>query len=503
MFALVAVDAPAFTGMGRAAVATVRALLWLALAAALLVAPRRPSPNPPQTAADLDRLRRLVLPTLLLVALIVLLLLISRSLVAVLAFVRPGLTVVALAALVAVPAILVSAALAGLADTQAYGVRLSALIERRPRLVVLVLLAKLVLITLVWLLGRWGPPNVALLKPTAAAWIGSLLVAGIVLILLGAERRLGLSIGDHPRVARLSGWLVALTLGIVAFLALLLGVVPRLSQQPWTIVGLGTVGLMAGLTHGTAEGWRRRVRCGAAMTVAVLLSLLVPRSVPIGLPTFLVNGTLINLHNLIVLLSIGLLVGIAVLLALAVKTRQVRLGVYLIAVALWVAVLVTLSRVVPGTTALNIDLALTLLLLIAAVAWMRGGQQLVDSFEIVVTAVVLAVLIELPMVLDMLPALSQRVVLLAALLTPAIASIWKHLSGLDPELAGRSALRALAATCLGYATLAGLVWTIGISGGDVINNLSTQLLNFLSVPIALLLVAAGSAARPTVSRLNN
>jgi hypothetical protein len=140
---------------------------------------------------------------------------------------------------------------------------------------------------------------------------------------------------------------------------------------------------------------------------------------------------------------------------------------------------------------------LTLLLLIDAVAWMRGAQHLVDGFEIVVTVVVLAALIELPIVLDMLPAFAQRAVLLAALLTPAIASIWMHLSSLDPELAGRPALRALAVACLGYATLAGLVWAIGISGGDVINNLSTQVLNFLSVPIALLLVAAGSAARPT------
>ena len=47
-------------------------------------------------------------------------------------------------------------------------------------------------------------------------------------------------------------------------------------------------------------------------------------------------------------------------------------------------------------------------------------------------------------------------------------------------------------TCLGYAPLTGLVWTIGISGCDLINNLSTQVLNFLSVPIPLLLVAADS-----------
>ena len=498
LFALVAVDAPAFTDIGRALVAVVRAQLWLALAAALLVALRRPSPAAVQAAADSDRLRRLALPTVLLVGLIVLMLLLSQSLVAVLAFVLPGLTVVALAALVVVPAILVSAALAGLADTQAYGVRLSAVIERRPRLVLLVLIAKLVLITLVWLLDRWRLPNGSLFNPTAAAWIGSLLVAGIVLVLLSAEHRLGLRMGDHPRVARLSGWLVAVPLGIVALLGLLLGVLPRLSQRPWTIIGLATLALVAGLFRDDGDGWRRAVRWGVAMTLAVVLSLLAPRSVPVDLPTFLVDGSLINLRTLIVLLIIGLMVGIAVLLVVAVKTRQVRLGMYLLAVALWVAVLVTLSRVVPGTTGLNIDLALTVLLLIAAVAWLRGGQHFVDGFEIIVTVVVLSVLIELPMVLDMLPEAARRGLLIAALLTPAIASIWRHLSGLDPKLAGRPALRALAVTCLGYATLAGLVWTIGISGGDLINNLSTQVLNFLSVPIALLLVAAGSAARPTV-----
>ena len=109
----------------------------------------------------------------------------------------------------------------------------------------------------------------------------------------------------------------------------------------------------------------------------------------------------------------------------------------------------------------------------------------------------------LRLVLDTLPEPARRGLLIAAVLTPPSASIWTHLSGLDPELAGRPALRALAVTCLGYATLAGLVWTIGISGGDLINNLSTQVLSFLSVPIALLLVAAGSAARPTVSRRND
>jgi hypothetical protein len=243
---------------------------------------------------------------------------------------------------------------------------------------------------------------------------------------------------------------------------------------------------------------------GVAMTLAVVLSLLAPLSVPFDLPSFLVDGSLINLRTLIVLLIIGLLVGIAVLLVLAVKTH----GKYASASNYSPSpcgsrVLVTLSRVVPGTTGLNIDPALTLLLLIAAVVWIRGGQHLVDGFEIVVTLVVLSVLIELPLVLDMLPEPAQRGVLLAALLTPAIANIWKHPSGLDPELPGRPALRALAVTCLGYATLARLVWTIGISGGDLINNLSTQMLNFLSVPIALLLVAAGSAARPTVSQWND
>jgi hypothetical protein len=188
-------------------------------------------------------------------------------------------------------------------------------------------------------------------------------------------------------VARLSGLLVAVPLGIVALLGLLLGVLPSVSQRPWTIIGLATLALMAGVIRGDVDGWRRAVRWGVTMTLAVLLSLLAPRSVSFDLPNFLVDGSLINLRTLIVLLITGLMVGIAVLLVLAVKTRQVRLGVYLLAVALWVAVLVTLGQVVPGTTGLNIDLALTLLLLIAAVAWTRGGQHLVDGLEIVVTVV--------------------------------------------------------------------------------------------------------------------
>jgi hypothetical protein len=170
-------------------------------------------------------------------------------------------------------AILVSTALAGLASTEALGARLSARIERRPRLVLLVLLAKLVLITLVWLLGRTDAPNGAVLNPTAAAWIGSLLVAGIVLILLCLERRLGLSTGDHSRAAWLSGFWSPYQWASFAFLALLLGVLPRLSHQPWTIIGLATLALTAGLSRSAANGWRRGVRWGAAMTIAAQGSL--------------------------------------------------------------------------------------------------------------------------------------------------------------------------------------------------------------------------------------
>ena len=158
---------------------------------------------------------------------------------------------------------------------------------------------------------RRSLPSGSLFNPTAAAWIGSLLVAGIVLILLSAEHRLGLRMGDHPRVARLSGWLVAVPLGIVALLGLLLGVLPRLSQRPWTIIGLATLALVAGLFRDDGDGWRRAVRWGVAMTLAVVLSLLAPRSVPVDLPSFLVDGSLINLRTLIVSLIIGLMVGIA------------------------------------------------------------------------------------------------------------------------------------------------------------------------------------------------
>jgi hypothetical protein len=71
--------------------------------------------------------------------------------------------------------------------------------------------------------------------------------------------------GDHPRVARLSGWLVAVPLGIVALLGLLLGVLPRLSQRPWTIIGFATLALVTGLFRGDVDGCRSTCRAFSSM----------------------------------------------------------------------------------------------------------------------------------------------------------------------------------------------------------------------------------------------
>jgi hypothetical protein len=44
-------------------------------------------------------------------------------------------------------------------------------------------------------------------------------------------------------------------LGIVASRGLLLGVLPRLSQRPWTIIRVATLAVV-----GDVDGWRRAVR---------------------------------------------------------------------------------------------------------------------------------------------------------------------------------------------------------------------------------------------------
>ena len=497
LLTLACVDAAADIGLNTPQTMLVRALVWLALALALapILDPRPTRPGPGDI--DFDRFRRLVLPSLVLIALAFAVLAVSRSVTAALQFLEPALAVPGLAALVVLPTILVSTTVAGLADTQRRGEQLSALLDRRPYLVVGVVLVRLALIGFLLALGRWLRPDVVLLSFSIAAWSGTLIVGLLVVALLSVERRLGLTTGDHPRIARLAGWVVALPMASVAVFGWLIGVLPDLVHHPGAVIAVGLLVVAVRRLHRASRRLSGTATTALAAASGLIVSLLVLPSTGLQLPATLSSGNLVTVTVVGGLLGLAVVGVVAALVTLAVKTRQLRLAVFLVAVVGWIVIRIGLERVAPDATPLNLDLSLTLLLLVAAATWVTGLQRWVDGFEIVVTTVITIVVIQLPIVLNALPDLAQRGLLVGALLSPGLAAGWRHTRTLAQGLSRREGFRALATSCLAYAALVGLVWIAGVDAGGMVNSLSNLAVDYLAVPLALLLVAAGSVARRT------
>src|SRR6185312_3632762 len=102
--------------------------------------------------------------------------------------------------------------------------------------------------------------------------------------------------------------------------------------------------------------------------------------------------------------GIGLVAGVIGVVVLIVVRRRLAWLVYLGAVLLWIVVLQVLKPWwAPDMTMLNLDVALTLLLTIAAVLLARGVQRDIDAFEITVTMAVTFLVIELPLISGLMP----------------------------------------------------------------------------------------------------
>jgi hypothetical protein len=194
-------------------------------------------------------------------------------------------------------------------------------------------------------------------------------------------------------------------------------------------------------------------------------------------------------------LVVALLLAIGCLSVAAAIHRRTRMLTYLLAVTVWTLMLLALDRWAEGTTQLNIDIALTGLLLLAAITWLAKLQREVDGFEVIVTAAVTFAVIDVPFFLDILPGGWQVGLLILALVGPGLASLWKETSLLRDPARTTKAVRHLGVTCLAYALLTALVWATDLSAAWLIDNLSTVFLQFLLVPVAMLLVTASSVAR--------
>src|SRR5581483_1893271 len=99
-------------------------------------------------------------------------------------------------------------------------------------------------------------------------------------------------------------------------------------------------------------------------------------------------------------------------------------------------------------------------------------------------------LIEAPLLLELLPQQLQLIPLFIAVLGPGVVIAWKETAALRDAALTRQAMIRLATTSLVYCQIATVFWLTDFDVPDYMMRLSDFSLAYMSVPLLLLLVAA-------------
>jgi hypothetical protein len=473
-----------------------RLVMWVSLAVACLYVarPRRPRS---EGLVDADRALRVVVPAMLVVVIVATPVTTGSSFWDITLLLLGVLSTISNLGISALIGILVTLTVKGLETTQARGKLISAYFGQRQRTLVAIVGAKLLGIFAIWFAYRTLSPGDAVLELSLASWIMAFIAAAVAVALFAVDGHVQLSTSDHDVISRYSGIVLgaALTLGFSA--ALVIGVMgSAVPTRPWGLIGasllMGSAVVLARFRSWPAAAVAYVVAISLGAASAILLS---GRRV-FALPIF--DG---SDDSMSVLTGIGagvamLATAIAVIWIIVACIVSRRFGwlVYLATVLVW-ATIQTVWSVVAPFDLMTFDLALTLLLGVAVVLLIVGAQRAVDAFEIVVVAVTTFLLIEVPLISDLLPPAVQSVLLLAAVLTPGVAVIWNELATLSDPPPHRGALVRITLTTAVYCQLSVGVWLGSVDIARAVALVTDFAQQTLMVPLLLLLVAAHHSVR--------
>ncbi|HEX7826381.1 MAG TPA: hypothetical protein VF477_15880 [Mycobacterium sp.] len=473
--------------------------LWLVFAVACLFVSRR-AVRDDSGVFDDPRTAKVGVPAVLLLVVLVLAMAVSRSLDDATVLLTPTMVLAAFAAIAVLPAVSAEGAVKGLDAVRNRGERAVRFARRRPWLVAATAVVKLLVIVAVWVVSdRKNIPG-GVPGSTLAAWVLASVAAVLVMVLFVLDRRFGLAAADHPVVSRASGLLLGGSLGCLVVVVCVVATLGVVVKQPLPLIGVAVL-LALGVATGSLRGRRARlVAYGLASILAMLAAILVTRVHGAGGSA--VSPTMFNGTVVVSVLAVGLAIGFVVMLVQICRTRRFAWLVHVAAVVFWMVFLVFWAVFAKEMTMLNVDVVLTLLMIVAAVLLALGVQRKIDAFEITVTLAVTFLLIEVPLIAPLLPypeVLKQSLAAIA-LLTPGCAALWAGSKMLAEPSEQRAGMTRLAIGSLLYYLLLALVWPIvGIDIPGLINGLS-GVVGFLAIPLVLLLVAAGeSGARTAVT----
>ncbi|KLO31564.1 hypothetical protein ABW16_01610 [Mycolicibacter heraklionensis] len=500
------------TSLGAAS--TMLALaFWICLAAGCLWAVRR-APTLPARLLERSQAMKVLVPAALLLLLAALAAVVGRSTWIVEWVLAPTLILVAFSAVAVLPALSTVGAAKGLETLHNRGTKVAEKVRVRPWTLFGMGLAKLAIITWLWLAYRSQGQSGSKVGTSWSAWIAGVALALLVMTLFSVNRRLTFSDSDHLTVSRTTGLLVGAALIPIVVVAFVSGVRTTRPDKLLTIIAIAIV-IIAAVVASRMEQRRQRIAAVAAtLALAVFSSLwLLPRQIGGTRPESTVVRSLrevsnppaqtaqpITVGSALEIIEAVLAVSVVALLVATFASGRKSLGVYLTAVLVWLlSRYLVAPKVAPEMTDLNFDLVLTAVLTATAALWAAGRRGPIDPFEIAATMTVTFFLIELPLLGGLMPNPPSLKLWLAvlALVTAAVGAIWSILADLAKPAEQRDGfVRLCTSTLLLYLLLA-FAWTLTDGATALVQGISGLVLSYLAIPLGLLLVAAAADEQTT------
>lgn len=477
----------------RTPVETPAIALWLVLAVACVYASRRVARSD-SGLFDAQRMTKAAVPAILLLVMLVGAMAVAQSPDVATTLLMPTLVLAAFSAIAVLPAVGAESAVKGLDAVRNRGERAVRFARRRPWLVAATAAFKLLVIIAIWIVSSVRGSSGGVPGSTLSAWLPATAAAVFVMVLFVRDRRFGLAATDHPVVSRASGLLLGGSLGGLIAVTCILGTLGVVVKQPLPLIGAVVLLTLGAATGGLRDRRARLATYGVAAVLAVLTAIVLTHGHSTGGSAF--SPKMLSVPVVVSVLAVGLAIGFVFMLVRIRRTRRFTWLVQIAAVLIWMMFLVFCSLFAKSMTMLNVDVVLTLLMIVAAVLLALGVQRKIDAFEITVTLAATFILIELPLIAALLPypeALNLSFAAVA-LLTPGLAALWAGSKMLAEPSEQRAGMSRLAVSSLLYYLLLALVWPIeGIDIPGLINGLVAGVLGFVTIPIVLLLVAAGES----------
>jgi hypothetical protein len=482
----------------RTPVAVPAVALWLAFAVTCVYVSRRAARDS-SGLFDERRTAKVAVPGVLILAILVGAIAVGHSPAVVATLLIPSLAIAAFAAIVVLPAVSAESAVKGLDAVRNRGERAVRFARHRPWLVAATAVVKLLVIGAVWGVWHVRRPNDPVLGSTVGIWVLASAAAVFVLLIFVFDRRFGIAAADHPVVSRTSGLLLGAALGGLIAVVFIFGTLGAVVRQPLPLIGIAVL-LALGAATGRLGDRRARLAIYAAAAVLAILAAIFLTRAP-GEANSAFSPKVVSVPVVVSVLAVGLASSFAFVVVRIRRTRRYAWFVHVAAVLMWIVFVFFCSLFAKSMTMVNVDAVLTLLMTVAAVLLALGVQREIDAFEITVTLAATFILIELPLIAGLLPYPEslKHTIAAIALLTPGCVALWAGSKMLAEPTEQRAGMSRLAIGSLLYYLLLALVWPIeGIDIPALINGLVSGVLGFVTIPLVLLLVAAGeSGARVT------